>query len=168
MISSVLKAIQFLLCDVPAFPYVGVASWFWIISTFNSQTKCFGLATSKKKSEWSYYQDQTLPTSTNNLLPDQGFIFQPNPFSSPLQPIPWQFHNCSVHLFLWSLPDNFPGVTIWWSPCKLVLLHFFCLENGVLKNKQTKSQDIPVKTVTMCTWETHVAFYSTFHASSCL
>lgn len=66
----------------------------------------------KQKNPKIHYQDQTLPTSTDSLLPDQGLFFQSNPFSSPLQPIPWQLHNCFVHLVLWSLPNNFPGDTI--------------------------------------------------------
>lgn len=129
-----------------------------------------------KKPTPIYYQDQTLPTSTDTFLPDQGLFFQSNPFSSPLQPISWQLHNCSVHLVLWSFHNNFPGDTKsnGLMKCELetlpFLLFFFIiifLKNGVLQNRWTKSQDTKPR-LKMYIWETHVAFHSTFHTFLCL
>lgn len=117
-----------------------------------------------------YNQDQTLTTSTDTLLPDQDLVFRSNPFSSPLQPILLQFHNFSVHLVLWSLHNNFPGDTISndLMNCELDALPLFFfspLKNGVLQNRWTKSQDTKSR-LTVYTWETCVAFHSTFHALS--
>lgn len=107
---QVLKVILLLLCSVPALPNVNVASSFSIMRTFNSPSKCLVLTSLKKKITTKLLSRSNCQIWQTTWFQTRVHFFSLIHFSSPLQ----QFHGrftTALFLFLWSLPNNFPGDT---------------------------------------------------------
>lgn len=91
----------------------------------------------EKKIKWL----SNLANLNKQLVPNPGFGFSPWSIfiSMVVSTIVLFVFFSGGHLVI-SLVK--PHQVVWWSPCKLDVLVFFFLENGVLESKQSKSQAI--------------------------